>query len=293
MGGSMRDISQEAEEVTMPDDIGAPFAFDGGQRVAANPQDKWVSTGSDHIAVVTSPGDVFVHMVSANFIEAPFQLATATPVGANAEDRFLFNLDTRIVVVTRTGRVFVHDLQRAPQPPDSFLQGAPIAVSAPREITGGVFVAANPQDRHVLFSQGRLLVITADGSVFAHTLDLQSEKIGVPFQLSSPSKVAANPQDEHVLAWDDKILVVTADGSVFAHTLSNDAVGAPFQLSPPDIKVAARPEDKNVLPLPLDPQFSQNVLPFPGGGFSPSTLMVITNSGSVFGHNLFSPPPPH
>jgi hypothetical protein len=266
-------------EVTMPD-IGFPFAFDGGQHVAANPQDNFVDTGSDHILVVTRLGEVFVHMVSARFVAAPFQLATAAPVGANTGvDRFLFDLDTKIMVITTQGRVFVHDLQRRPVPPNTLGEGVPFAVSVAREITGGVFVAANPQDRHVILAGGRILVITDDGSVFAHDLDFQGEKIGIPFQLSPPGiRVAANPQDKHVLAFGNKILVITGDGSVFAHPLSDDTVGAPFQLSPPDIKVAARPEDKRVLP-------------FPGGGFNPGTIMVITDNGSVFGHDMFFEPP--
>jgi hypothetical protein len=87
-----------------------------------------------------------------------------------------------------------------------------------------------------------ILVITNDGSVFAH--DLVGNTVGVPFQLSGP-KVAANPQDKHVLIVGSRILVITNDGSVFAHDLVGNTVGVPFQLSGP--KVAANPQDKFVL----------------------------------------------
>lgn len=261
----------------MATDIGAPFEFSGGQRVAANPQDKWVLTGSDHIAVVTSDGRVFVHIVGGRNITAPFQISTAAPVGANANDHFMFDLDTKIMVVTKDGLVFVHDLIREVPSPGTLGLGIPIAVSVPRKISDGIKVAANPQDKNVLIAGSRILVITETGSVFAH--DLVGEKIGTPFQLSPPSiKVAANPQDKHVLAWGDKILVITNDGSVFAHPLSNETIGNPFQLSPPNVKVAALPQDKHVLP-------------FPGGRVSiPGTVMVITSDGSVFGNDLFASP---
>ena len=87
---------------------------------------------------------------------------------------------------------------------------------------------------------GPILVITNDGSVFAH--DLVGNTVGLPFELSGP-KVAANPQDKHVLIVGSRILVITNDGSAFAHDL--DTVGVPFQLSGP--KVAANPQDKFVL----------------------------------------------
>jgi hypothetical protein len=89
---------------------------------------------------------------------------------------------------------------------------------------------------------GPILVITNDGSVFAH--DLVGNTVGVPFQLSGP-KVAANPQDKHVLIVGSRILVITNDGSAFAHDLVGNTVGVPFQLSGP--KVAANPQDKFVL----------------------------------------------
>jgi hypothetical protein len=83
-------------------------------------------------------------------------------------------------------------------------------------------VAANPQDKHVLAFGDKILVITADGSVFAH--GLAGNTIGVPFKLSPPDiKVAARPQDKIVLGFPgdgpSKILVITQDGGVFGHVM--------------------------------------------------------------------------
>ena len=67
-------------------------------------------------------------------------------------------------------------------------------------------MAANPQDKWLLVVGNRILVVTKDGSVFAH--DIAGNSIGVPFQLGGP-KVAANPQDKWVLVVGNRILVVT------------------------------------------------------------------------------------
>ena len=126
----------------------------------------------------------------------------------------------------------------------------------------GARVAANPQDKRVLTLDGRALVITNDGSVFAH--DLNGNTVGVPFQLQG-SKVASNPQDKHVLTVGNRILVITNDGSVFAHDLNGNTVGVPFQLQ--GSKVAFNPQDKHVLTVG-------------------NRILVITNDGSVFAHDL-------
>jgi hypothetical protein len=91
----------------------------------------------------------------------------------------------------------------------------------------GPKVAANPRDKWVLAMGSRILVITADGSVFAHTT---SEHVEPAAKLSGP-KVAANSQDKWVLVMNDKILVITNDGRVFAHTVTDVAVSAATELS--------------------------------------------------------------
>jgi hypothetical protein len=258
------------------DDIGAPFALGGGQRVAANAHDKWVVAGNDHIAVITDDGRVFVHLTDGKTLQAPYQLATDAPVAASTNDHFVFDLGDAMMVVTKDGQVFIHDIRREVPPPSTFGFGKPVGVSVARRISDPTIkVAANPQDKHVLLGPGKILVITDNGSVFSHDFNLSTNKIDAAVQLTPPTiKVAANPQDKHVLSFGgNKILVITDDGSVFAHGLTGNTIGAPSKLSPPDIKVAARPEDKRVLVLANE-------------------VLVITQDGGAFGHEMFPSPPP-
>jgi hypothetical protein len=248
----------------MTDEIRPPFEFAGNQRVAANPQDKWV-LGGDHITVITSDGGVFVHMVNNQTIEAPYRLEGTAPVGANAVDHFAFDLVNWIMVITKDGRVFTHEV--------IWKNSKPVAVSSAKEISGAVRVAANPQDKFVLANYSQIKVITSNGSVFAHDIDLMEGRVGSPYQMGpSNIKVAANPQDKHVLDFGNKIVVITNDGSVYAHKLVNNSIQPAYQLPPQNIKVAALPQDKYVLAL------------------GSLVVAVITDKGSVFGHTLFDPP---
>ncbi len=128
----------------------------------------------------------------------------------------------------------------------------------------GARVAANPKDRWVLTLANRILVITNDGSVFAH--DIAGHTVGVPYQLDGGQRVAANPQDKWVLTLGNRILVITTDGSVFAHDIAGHTVGIPYQLDGGQ-RVAANPQDKWVLTLG-------------------DRILVITADGSVFAHDI-------
>jgi hypothetical protein len=128
----------------------------------------------------------------------------------------------------------------------------------------GSRVAANPQDKWVLTVANRILVITNDGSVFAH--DITGHTVGIPYQLEGGQRVAANPQDKWVLTLGNRILIITADGSVFAHDITGHKVGIPYQLGGGQ-RVAANPQDKWVLTLG-------------------NRILVITAEGLVFAHDI-------
>ena len=123
-------------------------------------------------------------------------------------------------------------------------------------------VASNLQDRWVLAAGGRILVITADGSVFAHPT--HGSAVDPARQMTGP-KVAANPGDKWVLVADSRILVMTADGRVFAHALHGNTIDPAHRLSGPP--VAANPQDRYVV-------------------YQDGRLFVITANGSVFAHVL-------
>ena len=70
--------------------------------------------------------------------------------------------------------------------------GNPFQLNGPK-------VAANSVDKWVLAMDNRILVITKDGRVFAHDIDIGSRTVGQPFPLPGPP-VAAQPIDRWVLA---------------------------------------------------------------------------------------------
>ena len=109
-------------------------------------------------------------------------------------------------------------------------------------------IAANPQDRWIVSQADRIIVITASGEVFAHTI--AGSLIGAAFRLGNPTgpPVAANPQDKHVLVDGGRLLVVTNVGEVFMHELTSTTVG-PFRPLPGAARVATSPEDNRVLAM--------------------------------------------
>ena len=129
----------------------------------------------------------------------------------------------------------------------------------------GPKVAANEVDKWVLAMDHRILVITNDGAVFAHTVTANSVTDAI--QLPGPNglKVAANLGDKWVLAMDNRILVITNDGSVFAHRVTANSVTDAPQLPGP--KVAANAVDRWVLAMD-------------------NRILVITDDGSVFAHTV-------
>ncbi len=197
-------------------------------------------------------------------------------VAANPVDRWVLALEyvndkgvdiSRIVVVTRDGGVFAHDINGA--------------IGDPYQLTGPA-VGAQPQDRWVLRGRPvvvgftgdgvavlrhRIIVITAEGRVFAHELGARTVKPAFP--LTGPP-VAARPEDKLVFNMfseqaDSRLLVVTTGGGVFAHDLQGETISPAHPLTGP--AVAARPEDKWVVD-------------------SAGHLLAITSDGRVFAHAI-------
>lgn len=89
----------------------------------------------------------------------------------------------------------------------------------------GVSVASHPEDRLVRAGKrDHLLVITNDGSVFAHILaqvEGSFNTVGDRFRFNGPP-VATQPDDNHILVRGNQILVTTSTGRVFAHDWGGD-----------------------------------------------------------------------
>lgn len=234
------------------------------------------------LSVVTEiRAGTFAHAVSLTNVDAAIQLS-APAVAASPQDRFVVTLGNRILVVTDDRRVFAHEVvgntvgfarQLGTLPPASpgervvpyrtgpqnwlamiASDGRAGAVEVRTTSLGpfvplaGSRIAANPQDKWVVSQADRIVVITAQGEVWAHTVT--GSVIGTAVRLGNPSgpPVAVNPQDKHVLVDGTRILVVTNVGDVFMHELSSASVG-PFRALPGPSKVATNPEDNRVVAM--------------------------------------------
>ena len=148
------------------------------------------------------------------------------------------------------GSVYVHELSRE-------------RIEIPFRLVGEP-VASRPEDRWVIATGQRILVITQAGEVFAHDVDVAGKTVGKPRRLASP-RVAARPEDKWLAASGNRLLVGTADGRVFAHPITQNAIGPAIELS--GARVAARATDKWVL-------------------VAGNRLLVVTTDGQVFAHPL-------
>ncbi|MBV8883659.1 MAG: hypothetical protein JO235_06620 [Chroococcidiopsidaceae cyanobacterium CP_BM_RX_35] len=130
----------------------------------------------------------------------------------------------------------------------------------------GSRIAASPIDKWVLPINGSVVVITENGQVLAHDIDLARRVVNLPYQLSGPA-VAVDPQDKWVFSIGNSIVVVTDSGQAFAYDvdLVRRTVSAAYQLS--GSKVTTDPQDKWVLPV---------------GGH----IVVITQGGQVSVHDI-------
>ncbi len=201
---------------------------------------------------------IFAHAVSSTAVGTAIKLSAA-PVAANPQDRFVVAMGSRILVVTDDRKVFVHGV----------FDGV---VDFGYQLNG-VLRPEKPGDR-VLVLENRLLVVAADGRVFARTVNFNDNTIAGEVELQAPPgqppvRVAARPEDKWVVTHGNQILVITNRGQVFAHTINGNTLEPAFLMSNPGPPVAANPQDKYVL-------------------VSGDKILVITDLGDLFKHELTS-----
>jgi hypothetical protein len=78
-------------------------------RVAFNPQDRFVVTIGNQLIVTTQNGDVFGHDVSGRDIGPPFKF-TGARAAFNPQDRFVVTIGNKLIVTTQNGDAFGHDV---------------------------------------------------------------------------------------------------------------------------------------------------------------------------------------
>jgi hypothetical protein len=196
-------------------------------RIAFNPQDRFVVSIGSTLVVTTNSGDTFGHDITGHTADRAFQFAGAK-AAFNPVDRFVTTIGSTLIVITRSGDVFGHDVSgRTIGPGFKF---------------AGSRAAFNEGDRFVVTIGNTLIVITRSGDVFGH--DVAGRTIGPGFKFAG-SKAAFNPGDRFVVTVGNTLIVTTLNGDVFGHDVSGRTIGPPFAFS--GSRMAFNPEDRFVV----------------------------------------------
>ena len=132
----------------------------------------------------------------------------------------------------------------------------------------GAKAAFNPEDRFVVTMGTTLIVCTQNGNVFGH--DIAGRNIGPGFKFTG-AKAAFNVGDRFVTTTDKTLIVCTQNGDVFGHDIANRNIGPGFKFT--GSKAAFNTSDRFVVSV-------RNRL------FGHHTLIVCTQNGDVFGHDI-------
>jgi len=246
-------------------DLEPVFQLSAAKKIGFNPQDRFIVTIGNTLAVITNTGDVFgapIEFSSGTFgfpsgLGPIFQLSGAK-IGFNPQDRFMVTIGGNILaVITNTGDVFGAEVQGQTIGPIFQFSGAKIGF--------------NPQDRFMVafgheIRGNTLAVITNTGDVFG--AEVQGQTIGPIFQFSG-AKIGFNPQDRFMVTINDNILaVITNTGDVFGAPIEFSTIPAPpggfntpgpptglspiFQFS--GAKIGFNPQDRFMVALSDKPQ---------------------------------------
>lgn len=216
-------------------------------KIAYNPEDRFVVSIGSRIVVTTKSGDVFGHDVSGHQIGDAFQF-TGARAACNPQDRFVAVMGNTLMVVTRSGEVFGHDVSGRDIGPALKFSGAKAAFA--------------PQDRFVVTTGNTLLITTYSGEVFGH--EISGRHIGPAFKFSGPA-AAFNLQDRFVVTIGNLLIVAAANGEVFGHEVTSRTIGPSFRFT--GSRMAFTPQDRFVVTV--------------------GNLMVITTrTGDAFGADV-------
>jgi hypothetical protein len=197
-------------------------------RIAFNPQDRFVVSIGNTLIVTTRSGDTFGHDLSGHTADRAFQFDGAK-AAFNTVDRFVTTMGSTLIVITQNGDVFGQDVSgRTIGPPFKF---------------AGSKAAFNAGDRFVVTIGNMLIVCTQSGDVFGH--DVSGRTIGPPFKFAGSKAAFNGPIDRFVVTMGNMLIVCTQNGQVFGHDVSGHTIGPPFEFT--GSRMAFNPEDRFVV----------------------------------------------
>jgi hypothetical protein len=216
-------------------------------RIAFNPQDRFVVAIGNTLIVTTRNGDTFGHDITGHTADSAFQF-TGAKAAFNAVDRFVVTMGSTLIVTTQNGDVFGHDISGRNIGPAFQFSGAKAAFNA--------------VDRFVTTINNMLIVCTQNGDVFGH--DISGRTVGPAFKFTG-SKAAFNAVDRFVVSIGTTLIVCTQNGDVFGHDVLGHNIGPPFKFT--GSRMAFNPEDRFVVTVA-------------------NTMIVTTQGGPAFGADV-------
>ena len=214
----------------------------------------------------------FAHRLSWNPIAVGAPVALAGPaIGLAPEDKWVLPYKDKALVVRSDGYVWYQTI--------SFTGVGGYNALPPHVQPSGYvpLVAVNPLDKWVVPDpkRDRILVVTADGRVYAHGV---TDHIEAPNHLSTPAPVAARPEDNWVLVVGDRLIVITKRGLVYGHPITGpdgNTIAPATLLSDP-----ANPDTLVAGTIPPGTPTERWV--FADG----DNIMTVTGQGAVYAHPI-------
>jgi hypothetical protein len=164
------------------------------------PDAKYVLDGGNTnlVFVVNKKGEVWLHVVSSGGVGTGQKLNGPSLFGG-PNDKYVVYDDfghPSILVITIQGEVWAHDLSNASG-------GGFDTVGAGHKLNGPALFGG-PNDKYVVRSEGRLLVVNTLGEVWAHDLSNASggvvDTVGAGYKLNGPA-LFGGPNDKYVIAY--------------------------------------------------------------------------------------------
>ena len=209
----------------------------------------------------------------------------------------MVTMDNKLIVITQSGDVFGHDVVGR-------------GVGDAFKFTGSRAAFNGPLDRFVVTTDNKLIVITQGGDVFGH--DIEGRHVRDPFKFTGSRAAFNGPQDQFVVTMDNMLIVITQSGDVFGHDFVGRTVDDPFKFNGSEPR-STGPRTRSWSPWTTSSSSSHRAVTSSAmtsrGGTSATLqvhrlpaafngpqdrfvvtidnkLLVITQSGDVFGHDI-------
>jgi hypothetical protein len=187
-------------------------------KIAFNPQDRFVVTIGNQLIVTTKNGDVFGHDLTGRDIGPAFAF-TGAKAAFNPGDRFVVTIGNQLIVTTQNGDTFGHEVSGRNIGPAFKFTGAKAAF--------------NPGDRFVVTIGNQLIVITQNGDAFGHEVSGRNIGPHAPLNPDTVVTLDSGPVTSGLSIGGNARLVMsrTGDTTFSGHMHNSGGLGIKYLLT--------------------------------------------------------------